>query len=170
MATPPTHCRTLGNPFCHNTWDPTTLWLANVYITGQPLSIGLLLSPLTAACNALGRLQQVLVRERSCNNISYLQACFESPAPVISAGVPQLSASVCHVETQVCWTWCWFFELAALALFMLYRMGAIKVKELRRDLHEERYLVGRQLNNLIRAHSIVAPVEGEARVTASRSG
>ena len=59
---------------------------------------------------------------------------------------------------QVCWIWCWFAELAAVALFLLYRIGAIKVKELRRDLHEEKYLVGRQLNNLTRAHPIRAAV------------
>ena len=64
---------------------------------------------------------------------------------------------------QVCWTWCWFAELAAVALFLLYRIGAVKVKELRLDLHEEKYLVGRQLNNLIRSHAISAPVGGVAR-------
>ncbi|CAL5223373.1 g5878 [Coccomyxa viridis] len=66
---------------------------------------------------------------------------------------------------QVCWTWCWFAELAAVALFLLYRIGAVKVRELRRDLHEEKYLVGRQLNNLIRSHAISAPVGGEPRPT-----
>lgn len=54
---------------------------------------------------------------------------------------------------QACWIWGWFAELAALAVIILCRMGASKAKELRRVLHEEKYLVGRQLNNLVRAQS-----------------
>lgn len=84
---------------------------------------------------------------------------------LIMTEVCQQSISIWHLQIQVCWTWCWFFELAALALFLLFRIGAVKVKELRRDLHEERYLVGRQLNNLIRAHSTSLPVGKETRQT-----
>ena len=58
---------------------------------------------------------------------------------------------------QACWIWAWFVELVTVALFLLYRIGTTKAKELQRTLHEEKYLVGRQLNNLIRAQSAPAP-------------
>ena len=59
---------------------------------------------------------------------------------------------------QVSWIWGWFVELAALGLFLLYRIGLSKARELRCALHEEKYLVGRQLLNLTRIPSANATV------------
>lgn len=61
-------------------------------------------------------------------------------------GIGQMSSLMC---VQACWIWGWSIELATLAAFILIRMGARKAKELRQVIHEERYLVGRQINNLI---------------------
>lgn len=66
---------------------------------------------------------------------------------------------------QVSWIWGWFVELAALGLFLLYRVGLSKARELRCALHEEKYLVGRQLLNLTRIPSSGAPVSHQTQET-----
>jgi len=70
---------------------------------------------------------------------------------------------------QACWIWAWFAELVTVALFLLYRIGTNKAKELQQALHEEKYLVGRQLNNLIRAQSVPAPAIEAPQQMPSRS-
>jgi hypothetical protein len=52
-------------------------------------------------------------------------------------------------DPQVCWTWAYFVEVAGLLAAVLLRMAAAKAQQLRRTIHEERYLVGRQLINLM---------------------
>ena len=66
---------------------------------------------------------------------------------------------------QVSWVWGWFVELAALGLSLLYRIGLSKARELRRALHEEKYLVGRQLLNLTRIPPASAPVSNHPQET-----
>lgn len=53
------------------------------------------------------------------------------------------------VIVQVCWTWAYFVEVVGLLVAVGVRYAALKVQQLRRAIHEERYLVGRQLNNLV---------------------
>ncbi|KAK9904177.1 hypothetical protein WJX75_006045 [Coccomyxa subellipsoidea] len=50
---------------------------------------------------------------------------------------------------HVCWTWAYFVEVVGLLVAVGVRYAALKVQQLRRAIHEERYLVGRQLNNLV---------------------
>lgn len=40
-------------------------------------------------------------------------------------------------------------EVAGIVLALAVHYAALKAQQLRRALHEERYLVGRQLNNLV---------------------
>ena len=69
------------------------------------------------------------------------------------------------IVVQVSWIWGWFAELAALGLFLLYRIGLSKARELRCALHEEKYLVGRQLLNLTRIPSAGVPMFHQAQET-----
>ena len=69
------------------------------------------------------------------------------------------------IVAQVFWIWGWLVEMAALGLFLLYRIGLSKARELRCALHEEKYLVGRQLLNLTRIPSAGAPVFREPQET-----
>ncbi|CAL8470841.1 g10383 [Coccomyxa elongata] len=50
---------------------------------------------------------------------------------------------------HVCWTWAYFVEVAGILLAVAVHYAALKAQQLRRAIHEERYLVGRQLNNLV---------------------
>ncbi len=50
---------------------------------------------------------------------------------------------------QACWNWAYFVEVVGLLGAILLRLAAAKAQQLRRTIHEERYLVGRQLINLI---------------------
>ena len=47
--------------------------------------------------------------------------------------------------------WAYAVEVAALLLAFAVHIGVRKACHLRRALHEERYLVGRQINNLVEA-------------------
>jgi hypothetical protein len=52
---------------------------------------------------------------------------------------------------QACWTWAYAVEVAGLLLAFALHVGIRKACHLRRALHEERYLVGRQINNMVEA-------------------
>ena len=129
--------------------------------------LGLLQMLVTGNCTAFRMLRQILyVSARKRYELhTWWGPCTGTCAKFLSKKCLSIPIEISYLPMQVCWTWCWFAELAAVALFLLYRIGAVKVRELRRDLHEEKYLVGRQLNNLIRSHAISASTGGEGRPT-----
>lgn len=71
---------------------------------------------------------------------------------VICDDVNEVSA----VTIQACWTWAYFVEVFGILAAVVVNYAAKKAQQLRRAIHEERYLVGRQLNNLVPAASAVS--------------
>lgn len=50
---------------------------------------------------------------------------------------------------QVCWVWAYFVEVIGLLLVYALHFAMQKARQLRRALFEEKFLIGRRVNNLV---------------------